>query len=255
MKKGKSVPVKVFEAKTLIDSVEARANQYKELQENLEQLKRKCRDIVNLDDNLKGKGAAAIKGFFQAHIDVIDAWLRLIMKRIAFFNGIAGTTEDRNLGGMTVIDIPFLENELPLADNLAEELVTSHQGELHKILSQLNDLIELDVFTNERYLEHMDRAERKRRDSIVAVDHIDHELTSEFRTTEGDDQFVRTLFQQLQEATVQENHLSPVDFNAAVFKTSEAYQLKKRNEQQTKEYLTYKEEQNKFREQLHKEDE
>jgi predicted ribonuclease toxin of YeeF-YezG toxin-antitoxin module len=242
--------VKVFEAKTLIDSVEARANQYQELQENLEQLKRKCLDIVNLDDNLKGKGAAAIKGFFQAHIDVIDAWLRIIMKRISFFNGIAGTTEDRNLTGTTVIDIPFLENELPLAGNFAEELVTSQQGEVQKIFSRIDDLIELDLYSNERFLEHMDRAESKRRDTITAVGNLDSELTTEYRITEGDEYFVETLLQQLQDATRQGNQLSPVHFNAKTFKTSEVYQLKKQSEIQAKEYLSYKEEQTKFREQL-----
>jgi predicted ribonuclease toxin of YeeF-YezG toxin-antitoxin module len=242
--------VKVFEAKTLTDSVEARAKQYQELYENLELVKKKCLDIVNLGHNFEGKGATAIKEFYQAQIDVIDAWLRLVSKQIAFFNGIAGTTEDRNLAGSTVIDIPFLENELPLAANLAEELVSSHQAELLKIFSRIEDLVELDIFSNERFLEHMDRAESKRRDTITAVDNLDHELTSEYRSTEGDEHYVKTLFQQLQEASRQGNQISPIHFNTKTFNGSEVYQLKKQNEQNAKEYLSYKEEQTKFREQL-----
>jgi hypothetical protein len=104
--------VKVYEAKTLIDSMEARSQTYNELREKLEQLKRKCNDVVNLDDRLKGKGADAIKGFYQAQIDVIEAWLRLVDRNIAFFNGIAGTAEDVDLSGDTVVHVPFLVDEL-----------------------------------------------------------------------------------------------------------------------------------------------
>ncbi|MBO1511189.1 T7SS effector LXG polymorphic toxin [Metabacillus bambusae] len=48
------------------------------LREQLEQVKRKCNDIVTLDDQFQGKGADAIKNFYRAQIDVVEAWLRLI---------------------------------------------------------------------------------------------------------------------------------------------------------------------------------
>lgn len=55
--------MKVFEAKTLIDSMEARSQEYSELRDKLENIKMKCNDIVNLDDQFKGKGDDAIKAF------------------------------------------------------------------------------------------------------------------------------------------------------------------------------------------------
>jgi predicted ribonuclease toxin of YeeF-YezG toxin-antitoxin module len=76
--------LKVLDTNTLIHTMEVRSNEYKEIREKLEQLKRTCNDIVNLEDQLTGKGAEAIKGFYQAQIDVVEAWLRLIDRQIAF---------------------------------------------------------------------------------------------------------------------------------------------------------------------------
>ena len=70
--------LKVFEAKTLIDSMEDRAKAYKDVREKIDSLKKEFTDIVQLDDALQGKGADAIKGFYQGQIDVAKALLRLI---------------------------------------------------------------------------------------------------------------------------------------------------------------------------------
>jgi predicted ribonuclease toxin of YeeF-YezG toxin-antitoxin module len=247
--------VKVFEAKTLIDSMEARSKQYQELREKLEQLKQICQNVVNLDENLKGKGATAIKGFYQAQIDVLEAWLRLVNKQIAFFDGIEGTTEDRNLDGDTVIHLSFLENELPIADNLADEMVSTQRSELDKIFKRIDDLVELEAFLKDRFEAKMDRAEKLRRDTIGTMENLDNELKTEYQLTEGDEQYAITLFRQLQESSSQGAQFSPIHFNAKAYKTSEVYQLKKQVEQHAKEYLSFKDEQEKFREELKKQEE
>lgn len=48
--------MKVLDTKTLLHTMEARSQEYIELREKLEQVKRKCNDIVDLDDQFKGKG-------------------------------------------------------------------------------------------------------------------------------------------------------------------------------------------------------
>jgi hypothetical protein len=45
-------------------------------------------------------------------------------------------------------------------------------------------------------------------------------------------------------------HLTSIHFNAEAYKASDVYKLKDQAEQQTKEYLSFKDEQGKFREQL-----
>ena len=247
--------MKVYEAKTLIDSMEARSKQYNELREKLEQLKRTCNDVVNLDDRFKGKGADAIKGFYQAQIDVIEAWLRLIDRNIAFFNGIAGNTEDMDLSGNTIVHVPFLDDELTHHERNNGEMVSSQQDELQRIFHRIDDLVPLNVFSKDRFDDHMEKAEKDRKDTADAVDKLDNELKSEYILSEGDEQYVVTLFQQLMEASRQGNTITPIQFNAEAYKASDVYKLKDQAEQQTKEYLSFKDEQEKFREQLKKQEE
>ncbi|MBO1512691.1 T7SS effector LXG polymorphic toxin [Metabacillus bambusae] len=247
--------VKVYEAKTLIDSMEARSKSYNDLRGKLEQVKSQFNDIVNLDDQLQGKGADAIKGFYQAQMDVAEAWLRLIDRNIAFFNGITGTAEDKDLSGDTVVHVPFLEDELTHHARSHKEMVSSQRDELKRIFNRIDDLISLDVFSKEQFDEHMEKAEKDRKDTADAVDQIDNNLKSEYILSEGDEQYVVALFQQLMEASRQGSNIQPIHFNAEAYKASDVYQLKEQAEKQTKEYLSFKDEQEKFREQLKRQEE
>jgi predicted ribonuclease toxin of YeeF-YezG toxin-antitoxin module len=247
--------VKVYEAKTLIDSMEARSKEYNELRDKLEQVKRTCHDIVNLDDQLKGKGADAIKSFYQAQVDVVDAWLRLVDRNIAFFNGIAGNAEDVDLSGNTVVHVPLLEDELSTRIKNHKEMVSSQQEDLEKILKRIDDLVPLTVFSKDSFEDHIDKAEKHRKDTIDAVDQLDNDLKSEYILSEGDEQYVIGLFQQLMEASRQGNTIQPIHFNAEAYKASDVYKLKEQAEKQTSDYLSFKDEQERFREQLKRQEE
>ncbi|WP_147532315.1 T7SS effector LXG polymorphic toxin [Bacillus marasmi] len=67
--------LKVFESQTLSLAMKQRADEYRTLKDQLEQLKQAFVEIVQLDD-FKGKTATAIKAFYQAQIDVVEAWER-----------------------------------------------------------------------------------------------------------------------------------------------------------------------------------
>lgn len=247
--------MKVLEAKTLIDSMEARSQEYSELREKLEQVKRKCNDIVNLDNQFKGKGADAIKGFYQAQIDVVEAWLRLIDRNRAFFNGISGNAADNDLSGDTVVHVPFLEDELTHHMKNHKEMVASQQDELQKIINRIDDLVSLTVFSKASFDGNMEQADKDRKKTIDAVDQLDNDLKSEYTLSEGDEQYTIALFQQLIEASRQGSTISPIHFNAEAYKASDVYQLKEQAEKQTSEYLAFKDEQEKFREQLKRQEE
>ncbi|MGM7722851.1 ribonuclease YeeF family protein [Metabacillus sp. Hm71] len=246
--------VKVLDTKTLLHTMEARSQEYKNLREQLEQVKRKCNDIVNLGDQFQGKGADAIKGFYQAQIDVAEAWLRLIDRHIAFLNGINGSTEEKDLAN-SVVHLPFLEDELVHHIRNQKEMVASQQEELRKIFNRIDDLISLDPFSTNRFEEQIEQADKDRKATVDAVNQLDEELNSEYRLSEGDEQFVIALFQQLMEASRQGNTISPIQFNLDAYQASEVYKLKGQAEQQTKDYLSFKNEQEAFRAQLKRQEE
>ncbi|RID89381.1 transposase [Peribacillus asahii] len=239
--------MKIYEADTLVHSVEERAKQYKALKEQFQQLKIEFARIVD-NGNFLGNGAEAIKGFYKAQIDVVDVWIQLINQQVAFFEGVQGMTEDVQLSGDTVVKVPFLEENLSQSNQLAKEMVTQQQEDLQQIFNDIEDLISLQVFSKEKFDENINEAEKERNETIQKVNKLDEELTTEYALSEQTETYVYALFNQLIEATRKGENISPLNFNAKAYKTSEIYQLKDDVAKQTNQYLTFKKEQHEARE-------
>ncbi len=65
----------VYEADTLISAMENRANQYKDLREQLLVLKKTFKGISNSGDEFQGEGANAIKSFYEEQASIVNEWL------------------------------------------------------------------------------------------------------------------------------------------------------------------------------------
>src|SRR5690625_7077227 len=76
-----------LERDTLLSSMADRAAQYKTLETQFIQLRESFQTIVNLE-GFTGLGASSIKRFFQAQIDVVDAWLLFIEVQMTFLNDV-----------------------------------------------------------------------------------------------------------------------------------------------------------------------
>ena len=238
---------KVYEAETLFQSVTSRAAQYKELKGQLEKLKQEFAVIVN-NDQFLGKGAEAIKGFYEAQMDVVDAWISFINRNIAFFEGIEGTADEKKLAGETVVKMPFLEEDLSQSNKRAYEMVSQQKEDLQDTFDDISDLISLSVFSSEQFETYMDKAEDERTQTIEKVNELDGDLTTEYAVSEEAETYVFALYTQLIEATKQGEHISPLYFNEKAYQTSEVYQLKDDMEKQGDAYLTFKKEQKEARE-------
>ncbi|APH04959.1 ribonuclease YeeF family protein [Bacillus weihaiensis] len=247
--------LKVYEAKSLRESMEDRSNEYARLREQLQSLKKQFTQIVQLDENLQGKGAIAIKGFYQAQIDVIVALLRLVDMQVAFFNGISGNMEDLKLSGSTKVDETFLEHDLTVHENNHFNMVENQQEDLKTILNRIDDLVSIQAFSTDSFESKLEEARKRRKDTLEAVDTLDQQLLEEYKLSEHAELHATALFRQLIEATKQGNTISPINFNATAYKASEAYQLNQEMADYTDDYLSFKAEQERYREELKKAEE
>ncbi|WP_226527105.1 T7SS effector LXG polymorphic toxin [Metabacillus niabensis] len=247
--------MKVLETKTLIETMEDRAKVYTDFRDKIDTLKKEFTDITQLDDALQGKGADAIKGFYQAQIDVADGLLRLVDMQIAFLNGVSGAIADIDLSGDTVVDVNFLETDLSIHASNHIAMVESQREDLQKIIDGIDDIVNLEAFSADDFNTAMDDAKKKRENTIKDVDALDQQLLEEYKVSESAEFHVGALFQQLLEATAQGNTISPINFDAQAYKASEAYQLSDEVQQYADDYLSFKEDQEKIREELKKAEE
>ena len=231
----------IYESQTLVSAMQTRAGQYKDLKEQLTELKKGFESIVHLDDELQGQGAEAIKGFYKAQIDVVDSWLRLINRHVAFLSGIQGDTIEANLSE-TVVTVPFLEEELTNATRNSKEMVTAQKNDLKKIFAEIDDIIQLEPFSDDGFFENMEKAEKKRTQTIDKVNEIDHKWTAEYAKSEEDQAAVAALMEQLKVSSTRGGEVSPLYFNATAYKNSEAYKNLEVRKKETAEYLKVKKE-------------
>ncbi len=196
-----------------------------------------------------------IKGFYQVQIDVAEALLRLIDMQNVFLNGVSGVISDVDLSGDTVVDVNFLESDLSIHASNHIAMVESQREDLQKIFDGIDDIVSLEAFATDDFNTAMDDAKKKRENTVKDVDSLDQQLLEEYKLTENAEFHIGALFQQLLEATAQGNSISPINFDAQAYKASEAYQLTDEVQQYADDYLSFKEEQEKVREELKKAEE
>ncbi|MFE4076708.1 ribonuclease YeeF family protein [Peribacillus sp. YIM B13477] len=235
--------MKIYEAETLTAATKSRAKQYEELKKEVTALKKEFQGIVGLDDEFQGAGATAIKSFYEAQIEVADAWMELFTTQISFLEGIPASLEEADLSGNTVVEVPFLDGEVSNGINQAKSLVDQQANDLQRILSSIDDILTLDMFDQKDFNEKITLAGHRLDDTVTKVENVDRQLVEEYDVSIGQENVAVGLFRALLDATKQDGNISPMTFNQSAFKSSDVYQVKDEVAGQMKDYQTFKKEQ------------
>ncbi|WP_171005566.1 LXG domain-containing protein [Bacillus sp. E(2018)] len=230
---------KVYEAPTLKAATKERAQHYEELREQFVGLKKEFGKIVD-DGQFQGHGAEAIKGFYQAQSDIVDAWLRFIDVNIEFFKSIPGYAEEANLAENSIVQVPFLEENVSQGLKSAKDRVADQQDSLQNIFNGINDLVSLTVFSKDPFDEQMDQADKKRTRTVETVNAIDQQLTQEYLGLQNLVEQVNELYSAMINATRQDENISPLYFNAEAYKTSSVFQMQSELKTQAAGYVKHK---------------
>ncbi|GAB6257741.1 ribonuclease YeeF family protein [Peribacillus sp. N1] len=235
--------MKIYEAETLTAATRSRAKQYEELKKEVTALKKEFQGIVGLDNEFQGAGATAIKSFYEAQIEVADAWMELFTTQISFLEGIPATLEEADLSGNTVVEVPFLDGEVSNGINQAKSLVDEQANDLQRILNSIDDILPLDMFDQKDFNEKITLAGHRLDDTVTKVENVDRQLVEEYDVSVGQENVAVGLFRALLDATKQDGNVSPMTFNQSAFKNSDVYQVKDEVAGQMKDYQTFKKQQ------------
>ncbi|WHX64177.1 polymorphic toxin type 15 domain-containing protein [Peribacillus frigoritolerans] len=235
--------MKIYEAETLTAATKSRAKQYEDLKKEVAALKKEFQGIVGLDNEFQGAGATAIKSFYEAQIEVADAWMELFTTQISFLEGIPASLEEADLSGNTVVEVPFLDGEVSNGINQAKSLVDEQANDLQRILNSIDDILPLDMFDQKDFNEKITLAGHRLDDTVTKVENVDRQLVEEYDVSVGQENVAVGLFRALLDATKQDGHVSPMTFDQSAFKSSDVYQVKDEVAGQMKDYQTFKKQQ------------
>ncbi|MDP9741221.1 UNVERIFIED_ORG: putative ribonuclease toxin of YeeF-YezG toxin-antitoxin module [Bacillus sp. B2I3] len=235
--------MKIYEAETLTAATKSRAKQYEDLKKEVAALKKEFQGIVGLDNEFQGAGATAIKSFYEAQIEVADAWMELFTTQISFLEGIPASLEEADLSGNTVVEVPFLDGEVSNGINQAKSLVDEQGNDLQRILNSIDDILSLDMFDQKDFNEKITLAGHRLDDTVTKVENVDRQLVEEYDVSVGQENVAVGLFRALLDATKQDGHVSPMTFDQSAFKSSDVYQVKDEVAGQMKDYQTFKKQQ------------
>ncbi|WP_424925822.1 ribonuclease YeeF family protein [Bacillus safensis] len=234
--------MKILDAPSLISAVEQRSKVYQELRDEMQHVKKALKSVSGLGDEFTGKGADNIKAFYEDLALYTDTYLDFIDMQKAFLDGVKGKLDDESLGGSTFIDEHFLDAQLKQGIQNNKDMVKEQKEALSTIFDDISDLIELNVFSSKEVNEHLDDANKKRKEAIDAVHKLDHALKTEYEKSEAIEKHLATFYAKMMAATGKGKNAQPMYYDAKAFHETDVYKNHDKIDSQVKAYLKVKKE-------------
>ncbi|MEH7581125.1 deaminase domain-containing protein, partial [Priestia megaterium] len=234
---------KVYDAKALFDVAKDREKAYDELLSQLGELKKALQGVADLDGSLEGKGADNIKSFYKQHADTAGQWENLIKMQQSYFSTLHVKAEKAKLSGSTIVTESFLETELKNANSNAKEMVAQQHEDLQSILNGIDDIVSISAFSTSEFNDKIEEAEKKRTDTIEAVNQLDAEWSKEYSEMDDFYAVVDMLVSGLELATSQGGSVYQLAFDEKAYHDSELYKVQTKLNDYATSYVDYNKQQ------------
>ncbi|MFV5314495.1 ribonuclease YeeF family protein [Priestia megaterium] len=234
---------KVYDAKALFDVAKDREKAYDELLSQLGELKKALQGVADLEGSLEGKGADNIKSFYKQHADTAGQWENLIKMQQSYFSTLHVKAEKAKLSGSTIVTESFLETELKNANSNAKEMVAQQHDDLQSILNGIDDIVSISAFSTSEFNDKIEEAEKKRTDTIEAVNQLDAEWSKEYSEMDDFYAVVDMLVSGLELATSQGGSVYQLAFDEKAYHDSELYKVQTKLNDYATSYVDYNKQQ------------
>ncbi|KZZ84993.1 T7SS effector LXG polymorphic toxin [Bacillus sp. SJS] len=236
---------KVYDSSKLFTAIDARISQYNTLNGKLNSLEKKFQALVD-NAEFQGTGAENIKSFYQAQIDLVGDWKKLIEHLLAFYQAVPGYAGDANLSDDSRVVLPFLEEQLETGSTNSQSLVDAQHSELKAILDSIQDIISLTPFSKESFETNTKKADKKRTETAEALNNLDEGmLIGRYMDSMDAQSAVQLAYIAIMEATSKGGTIQPINFNVQAYQANAIQDVRKSVSEKVK---TFKDQESKAKE-------
>lgn len=195
---GGGLSLKVLDVASLHSEVERTLADLDSFQEQIKQIQKGVDGIASLEDSFKGKGAQAIRSFYQeVHVPFL-----------LFFEGFIADFQD-TLKQMTrslemlepdkkgFIRQSFLENVVQKDLNKVENITTNITDEANHTIASIRDIIPLPSLDDGEFRHHVDRSRRHANETIDQLHQFDAQSTRALEPVANDLHLMSNYIQQI----------------------------------------------------------
>ncbi|ART78173.1 hypothetical protein B4U37_19945 [Sutcliffiella horikoshii] len=207
--------MKVLDVSSLHDGIKEMSWQLSELEKQLNHVKSGIRSFVSSKDSFRGKGASAIRRFYEyAHLPFLQffqTFLANFQSKLQQLQYELDGLEDNSRG---FIDESFLASELKDGLNQINRMVTDLTGETNAQLSRISDIVYLPRLQDHQFHEGIQQAKQSANQTVDKLRQFDHQQTQSFTAITEDlsllQNYIEEMSQQFASGKIKLTSFSPV---------------------------------------------
>lgn len=179
--------MKVLDVTDLHSGIEQILEALKTHYSEIVQIEAAVKGFIALEDEFKGKGGEAIRGFYEeTHIPLLSfykSFLTDYQSRLEAMMSELYALEPVNNG---YIAEQFLSDELRMGLKKVENETVTLTDEANQIISSVADIVFLPRLDDSEFLNHLNTADKHRNDTIEALNQFDYQQSMSIRHLQDD---------------------------------------------------------------------
>ncbi|WP_404460880.1 T7SS effector LXG polymorphic toxin [Sutcliffiella horikoshii] len=207
--------MKVLDVSSLHEGIRRMTKQLSQLEKQLKGVENSIRSFVASKDSFRGKGANAIRRFYEyAHLPFLQffqlslANFQAKLQQLQFeMDGLEGDSRG-------YIDESFLSSELEDGFNQINRMVAELTGETNAQLSRVSDIVYLPRLKDHQFHEGIQHAKQSAKQTVDKLRQFDHQQTQSFTALVEDlsliKGYIEEMNQQFESGKINVKSFSPV---------------------------------------------
>ncbi|RID84048.1 hypothetical protein D1953_14470 [Peribacillus asahii] len=215
--------MKVLDVESLVSGMEATVKGIDDQQENITQLSKDVNDVISLGEAFSGKGAEAIKSFYQdCHVPFLLYYSEFLKKyrRVLKEADEAYSTVEPNKKGF--VRESFLDGELKQGLRKVKNITIDLVDEVNTLTARVDDIVNLPQLRDDNVIIGVEDSQKKIEKTIENLNTFDEEQTKALKEVEEELKLLIAYVKEL-ESKFKSGKISIDSFNSKQLEKMDSY--------------------------------